>query len=97
MRILVIDDDKVFIEPLLWDLVEEGYEVTHCKSVDEVLDSQRKLKVSVPDLILLDIMMPRGEMYSKRESELIQVYLQKHGQMPPGDGAGGGDDMDDLF
>jgi NADPH-dependent glutamate synthase beta subunit-like oxidoreductase len=36
-------------------------------------------------------------MYSKRESELIQVYLQKHGSMPPGDGAGGGDDMDDLF
>jgi hypothetical protein len=36
-------------------------------------------------------------LYSKRESELIQVYLQKHGQMPPGDGAGGGDDMDDLF
>ena len=36
------------------------------------------------------------KMYSKRESELIQVYLQKHGQMPPGDGAGG-DDLDDLF
>jgi NADPH-dependent glutamate synthase beta subunit-like oxidoreductase len=36
------------------------------------------------------------KMYSKRESEQIQVYLQKHGQMPPGDG-GGGDDMDDLF
>jgi hypothetical protein len=35
-------------------------------------------------------------MYSKRESEEIQVYLQKHGQMPPGDGAGG-DDLDDLF
>jgi NADPH-dependent glutamate synthase beta subunit-like oxidoreductase/Pyruvate/2-oxoacid:ferredoxin oxidoreductase delta subunit len=37
------------------------------------------------------------KMYSKRESELIQVYLQKHGQMPPGDGTGGADDMDDLF
>ena len=37
------------------------------------------------------------KMYSKRESELIQVYLQKHGAMPPGDGAGGGDDLDDLF
>ena len=35
-------------------------------------------------------------MYSKRESELIQIYLQKHGQMPPGDG-GGDDDLDDLF
>lgn len=33
------------------------------------------------------------KMYSKRESELIQQYLQKHGEMP-----GGGDsDLDDLF
>jgi hypothetical protein len=34
-------------------------------------------------------------MYSKAESEKIQVYLQQHGSMPPGDGAG--DDLDDLF
>ena len=33
------------------------------------------------------------KMYSKRESELIQWYLQEHGEMP-----GGGDsDLDDLF
>lgn len=33
------------------------------------------------------------KMYSKRESELIQQYLQEHGEMP-----GGGDsDLDDLF
>jgi formate dehydrogenase beta subunit len=33
------------------------------------------------------------KMYSKRESELIQQYLQEHGEMP-----GGGDsDVDDLF
>lgn len=33
-------------------------------------------------------------MYSKRESELIQQYLQEHGCMPPGEGE---DDLDDLF
>jgi formate dehydrogenase beta subunit len=34
-------------------------------------------------------------MYTKRESELIQSYLQEHGQLP---GSGGGDDdLDDLF
>ncbi len=38
-------------------------------------------------------------MYTKRESELIQQFLQQHGQLP---GAGGElddlyDDMDDLF
>jgi len=33
-------------------------------------------------------------MYTKRESELIQQYLQQHGEMP---GGGGDDDLDDLF
>ena len=33
-------------------------------------------------------------MYSKRESELIQQFLQQHGRMPEGDGE---DDDDDLF
>ena len=33
-------------------------------------------------------------MYSKRESELLQQYLQQYGEMP---GGGGDDDMDDLF
>ncbi|MFH1700925.1 MAG: FAD-dependent oxidoreductase [Candidatus Zixiibacteriota bacterium] len=34
-------------------------------------------------------------MYTKRESELIQQYLQEHGEMPGG--GGGEDDLDDLF
>ena len=32
------------------------------------------------------------KMYSKRESELLQKYLQQHGEMPTG-----GDELDDLF
>ncbi len=35
-------------------------------------------------------------LYSKAESERIQAYLQEHGSLPPGDGAGD-DDLDDLF
>ena len=31
-------------------------------------------------------------MYSKRESELLQQYIQQHGEMPSG-----GDELDDLF
>ena len=34
-----------------------------------------------------------NRMFSQRESELIQQYLQKHGEMP----GAGDDDMDDLF
>ncbi len=35
------------------------------------------------------------QFYSKRESELIQQYLQVHGEMPRGEG--GEDELDDLF
>ncbi len=31
-------------------------------------------------------------MFTKRESELLQQYLQEHGELP-----GGGDELDDLF
>jgi hypothetical protein len=34
-------------------------------------------------------------MYTKRESELIQQFLQQFGKMPAGDGEG--DELDDLF
>jgi hypothetical protein len=33
------------------------------------------------------------KMFSQRESELIQKYLQEHGEMP----GSGEDDLDDLF
>ncbi len=33
------------------------------------------------------------EMYTKRESELLQQYLQEHGELP----GGGADELDDLF
>jgi hypothetical protein len=35
----------------------------------------------------------KDPMYTKRESELIQQYLQEHGEMP----GGGGGDLDELF
>lgn len=35
----------------------------------------------------------KDKMFSRRESELIQKYLQQYGEMP----GGGGDDLDDLY
>ncbi|UCE25099.1 MAG: FAD-dependent oxidoreductase [Candidatus Zixiibacteriota bacterium] len=40
------------------------------------------------------VMWEEDPMYTKRESELIQQYLQEHGELP---GGGGDDDLDDLF
>jgi CheY-like chemotaxis protein len=69
MRILLIDDDKVFSEPLVWRLDQEGYEVTYCQSIEDVLDEKGKMKIPRPDCILLDIMMPRSNRYSKSETD----------------------------
>jgi len=69
MKVLIIDDDARCGEPLVWRLKRESYEVTYCKSVEDVLDKERKLKVQVPDLILLDIMMPHGKIYTKHETD----------------------------
>jgi formate dehydrogenase beta subunit len=37
--------------------------------------------------------LEQDPMYTKRESELIQQYIQEHGQLP----GGGADELDDLF
>ena len=68
MKILLIDDDRFFTEPLLWRLRQEEYHVTFCQSVDDVFDAEGNLRVSAPDCIILDIMMPRSNRYSKEET-----------------------------
>jgi CheY-like chemotaxis protein len=37
MKVLVIDDDRVYTEPVVWRLEHEGFEVVHCISASEVL------------------------------------------------------------
>jgi len=37
MKILVIDDDRVFTEPLLWKLCRKEHDVCYCNKVGEVL------------------------------------------------------------
>ncbi|OGF58786.1 MAG: hypothetical protein A2Y62_09815 [Candidatus Fischerbacteria bacterium RBG_13_37_8] len=53
------------------------------KCAQEKLDSSTKAKFYLYEL---------EPMYTKRESELLQDYLAKHGKLPEGDG-----DLDDLF
>jgi len=43
MRILVIDDDRMFTEPLLWRLRHEGFEVVYASRVEEALDGWYEL------------------------------------------------------
>ena len=54
-RILVVDEEKEFLDLLTYRLNGERYEVTCAESGAEALEQARK---SVPDLILLDLLLP---------------------------------------
>ncbi len=54
-KILIADDEPDILEILSFNLKAEGYEVITAKNGDEALE---KAKVSKPDLIILDMMMP---------------------------------------
>ena len=55
-KILVVDDEKDVVEALKKRLIREGYEVTVAFDGEEAL---RKVKEDNPDVILLDLMLPK--------------------------------------
>jgi DNA-binding response OmpR family regulator len=55
-RILVVDDEANLIRSLSFVLAKNGYEVSSARDGEEALQKVREFK---PDLIFLDIMMPR--------------------------------------
>ena len=54
-KILIADDEPDILEILSFNLSAEGYEIITAKNGDEALD---KAKQHMPDLIILDVMMP---------------------------------------
>jgi two-component system alkaline phosphatase synthesis response regulator PhoP len=55
-KILIADDEPDILEIINYNLSKEGYQVTTAKDGDEAL---AKAKVIKPELIILDIMMPK--------------------------------------
>lgn len=55
-KLLVVDDDKEIVETLKSRLFREGYEVAVAFDGEEALV---KVKEENPDIILLDLMMPK--------------------------------------
>ncbi len=73
-KILLIDDELDILEILSYNLEKEGYEVVTASGGEEGIEKARKL---VPDLILLDVMMP-GKDGIETCQELRQIKsLQK--------------------
>ena len=56
LKVLVVDDDEAILELLTYNLEKEGYEVKVAENGHQGVKKAREFK---PDLVLLDIMMPR--------------------------------------
>jgi two-component system alkaline phosphatase synthesis response regulator PhoP len=76
-RILVVEDDDDILQLLKYNLEKEGYPVTGVISGEE---AWKALKSSVPDLILLDLMLPGVDGLEvcrilKREAQTSQIPI----------------------
>jgi len=60
-KILVVDDDPDFQQLLVFDLKREGYETVTACNGEEGLE---KVALEKPDLIILDIKMPKVDGYT---------------------------------
>jgi PleD family two-component response regulator len=59
-RILVVDDEPLIVEMIEETLASDGYEVVKAYSGEEAL---QKVEATMPDLVLLDLMLPGMDGY----------------------------------
>jgi two-component system phosphate regulon response regulator PhoB len=55
-KILIIEDERALVEPLTYNLEREGLEV---HAAYDGLDGLRQAQVRLPDLVVLDLMLPQ--------------------------------------
>ncbi|HNY84686.1 MAG TPA: response regulator, partial [Anaerolineaceae bacterium] len=54
-RILIVDDEKGLVRMMRMNLEHDGFEVVEANNGAQAMD---RLRAVIPDLILLDVMMP---------------------------------------
>jgi CheY-like chemotaxis protein len=85
-KILIIEDEEILISLLQRKLTQENYEITIARDGEEGL---KKMKEVRPDLILLDIIMPKKggfevmeEMQKDKGLEKIPVIIISNSGQP---------------
>ncbi|MDP2864219.1 MAG: response regulator [bacterium] len=85
-KILIIEDEEIMIDLLQKKLTVEGYEISVARDGKEGLEKMKEVK---PDLILLDIIMPKmggfevmEEMQKDKELEKIPVIVVSNSGQP---------------
>ena len=76
-RILVVDDEPHLIRSLTYILAKEGYQVAMAVNGEDAL---KQISAGKPDLIFMDIMMPKKNGYEvceiiRRIPELNDIYI----------------------
>lgn len=76
-RILVADDEPYLVRSLTFVLNKEGYDTSVARDGEEALERIREAK---PDLMFLDIMMPKKDGYQvcqevKSDPDLKDIYI----------------------
>jgi len=74
-KILIVDDDYSFLENFFRIVREQGFQIISC---DNGKDGLEKFKVEKPDVLILDIMMPRFsglDMLDVIEQECLNVEI----------------------
>lgn len=80
--ILLIEDDEIIAEPLIFGLQDEGFRVLHATDGHQGVEMAR---AEQPDLILLDVMLPKMDGFAvcrtlRRESAVPIIMLTARGQ-----------------
>jgi len=85
-KVLIIEDEEILLDLLQKKLIKEGYEVLTSRNGEEGLKTMKETK---PDLILLDIVMPKmggfevmEEMRKDRELNKIPVIIISNSGQP---------------
>jgi len=85
-KILIIEDEEILLDLIQRRLLQEGYQVIVAKDGEEGL---RKLKEEKPDLILLDIIMPKmggfevmEEMNKDKDLKKIPIIIISNSGQP---------------
>lgn len=94
-KLKALDEENLSAVPPtagVYRLVDSGGEVFRISGTSNLKDALEAELEKGMESVRYEI--EENPMYSQRESELIQQYLQQHGKMP---GGGGDDDLDDLF
>ena len=82
-RILVVDDEPHIVELVRYNLAQEGFDVTVAYDGHDAIEKARK---SVPDLVILDLMLPYVDglevcRHLRKESSVpILMLTAKHGE-----------------